>query len=118
MIELRTLGTLDLRTRDGPELRSILSQPKRIALLCYLALARPHGFHRRDKLLALFWPESDTEHARASLRQAVRCLRRPLGDAVVESRGDDELALGTGVLTCDAVEFEEALTAGEAERAL
>ena len=117
MIELRTLGTLDLRTRDGPELRSILSQPKRIALLCYLALARPHGFHRRDKLLALFWPETDTEHARASLRQAVRFLRRELGENVIQSRGDEELAL-EGVLECDALVFEQALGAGQPEQAL
>ncbi len=119
MLDLRTLGTLDLR--DGPggaELRAILAQSKRIGLLCYLALARPHGFHRRDKLLALFWPEADTEHARGSLRQAVRFLRRSLGEAAVESRGDDELALGAGVLTCDAIELERALDAGEPERAL
>src|SRR5512146_3313568 len=118
MIELRTLGTLDLRTRDGPEFRAILAPSKRTALLCYLALARPHGFHRRDKLLALFWPETDTEHARASLRQTVRFLRRELGAAVIQSRGDEELALGDGVLECDALAFEEALGAGQPERAL
>ncbi len=116
MIELRTLGTLDLR--NGEELRSILAQPKRTGLLCYLALARPHGFHRRDKLLALFWPETDTEHGRASLRQAVRFLRRSLGEEAVLSRGDEELALGTGVVLCDARAFEEALAAGEIDRAL
>ncbi len=118
MIDLRTLGALDLRVRDGPELLSVLSQPKRTALLCYLALAQPRGFHRRDTLLALFWPEADAEHARASLRQAVRFLRRSLGDDVVCSRGDDDLAIGEGVLECDGVRFEEALGAGEQERAL
>ncbi len=118
MIELRTLGTLDLRAGEGPELTSVLAQPKRTGLLCYLALARPHGFHRRDKLLALFWPENDTEHARASLRQAVRFLRRSLGEEAVLSRGDEELALGTGVVACDAVAFDRALAAGEPEAAL
>src|SRR5512142_2400813 len=118
MIDLRTLGTLDLRVRDGPELLSVLSQPKRTALLCYLALAEPHGFHRRDTLLALFWPEADTEHAHASLRQAVRFLRRSLGEDVIRSRGDEDLAIGEGVLACDAVEFEHALAGGEHERAL
>ncbi len=118
MIDLRTLGTLDLRVRDGPELLSVLSQPKRTALLCYLALAEPRGFHRRDTLLALFWPEADAEHAHASLRQAVRFLRRSLGEDVIHSRGDDDLALGEGVLRCDAVDFQEALAAGEPERAL
>ncbi len=118
MFDLRTLGTLDLRVRDGPELLSVLSQPKRTALLCYLALAAPRGFHRRDSLLALFWPEADAEHAHASLRQAVHFLRRSLGEDVIRARGDDDLALGNDVVACDAVEFEEALAAGEQERAL
>lgn len=118
MIDLRTLGSLDLRLRDGPALLSVLAQPKRTALLCYLALARPRGFQRRDTLLALFWPEADAEHARSSLRQAVHFLRRSLGEGVIAARGDDDLALGEGVLECDAVAFEAALAAGERERAL
>ena len=55
MIELRTLGAVDLRSADGVELRAVLVQPKRTALLAYLAVADPRGFHRRDSLLALFW---------------------------------------------------------------
>jgi DNA-binding SARP family transcriptional activator len=54
MIRLRTLGALDLRDADGQELRGVLAQPKRAALLAYLALATPRGYHRRDTLLALF----------------------------------------------------------------
>ena len=118
MLHLLTLGTLDLRRDDGTGLLSVVSQPKRIGLLCYLALARPRGFHRRDTLLPLFWPEADDEHARASLRQAVHYLRRSLGEQVVLSRGDEEVGLAAGELSCDAVAFEEALEAGEAERAL
>jgi hypothetical protein len=41
MIRLRVLGALDLRNSEGQELRAVLSQPKRAALLVYLALARP-----------------------------------------------------------------------------
>lgn len=76
MIELRTLGTLDLRDSDGHNLTTALTQSKRLALLVYLALASPRGFQRRDTLLGLFWPESDDRRARAALRQAVRYLRR------------------------------------------
>ena len=43
VFELRTLGSLDLRTSQGQELRSVLAQGKRMALLCYLAAARPPG---------------------------------------------------------------------------
>ena len=109
MIELRTLGLLDLRGADGFELRPVLQQPKRLALLAYLAVAYPPRFHRRDILLATFWPELDGEHARAALRRALYFLRRSLGDGVIVSRGDEEVGLSADELTCDAVEFQRAL---------
>src|SRR5215207_3913289 len=89
MQRLRTLGTLELRHANGDDVRTILAQPKRAALLVYLAIAQPRGFHRRDRLLALFWPEHDTERARASLNRAIYFLRRELGDGIVISRGDE-----------------------------
>jgi DNA-binding SARP family transcriptional activator len=107
MIRLRTLGGIDLCGDDGSELRPVLRQPKRLALLTYLGVATPRGFQRRDTLVALFWPELDGEHARGALRQAVRFLRRHLGEGALVSRGDEELALGERVW-CDAVAFEQA----------
>ena len=35
-------------------------QPKRLALLVYLALDDATGFRRRDSAVAYFWPELDT----------------------------------------------------------
>jgi DNA-binding SARP family transcriptional activator/TolB-like protein/Flp pilus assembly protein TadD len=118
MIRLRTLGSLDLRDSDGQELRGILSQPKRAALLAYLALAAPRAYHRRDTLLALFWPEYDAEHARNALSQAVHFLRRALGAEIVVSRNGDELGVERAHLWCDVVEFEEALDAGRGAHAV
>lgn len=118
MIELRTLGAVDLRGLSGEEVRGMLAQPKRVALLVYLALARPRGFQRRDVLLALFWPEADQQRARAALRKAVHVLRRALGDRVVVGRGDEELGLAEGTVWCDAVAFEQALGDGRAADAL
>ena len=118
MIRLRTLGVLDLRDADGRELRGVLAQPKRAALLVYLALATPRGPRRRDTLLALFWPEHDAEHARNALSQSVHFLRRALGpDALVNGSGD-ELSLGRSDFWCDAVAFEEALDAARSAEAL
>jgi len=57
MIELQTLGGLDLRDAKGRELRGVLRQPKRFALLAYLAVATPRGFHRRDTLVAAASPD-------------------------------------------------------------
>lgn len=111
MIRLHVLGSVELHDETGCELRAVLAQPKRLALLCYLALATPRGFQRRDTLLALFWPELDDVHARDALKQAVRFLRKALGDAgprVLVSRGSTELALDSRMLWCDAVAFRDA----------
>ena len=94
VIRLLTLGPLELRGSGGQELRTILAQPKRVALLAYLALATPRGTHRRDTLLPLFWPEDDTEHARNSLSQSVHVLRRSLGTDVIVSYNGDAVGLG------------------------
>lgn len=118
MIDFRVFGSLDLRRSDGHELRSVLAQPKRLALLAYLAVATPRGFHRRDKLLPLFWPEADQEHARGSLRKAIHVLRHALGEGALLSRGDEEIGLASGELWCDAAAFEQALDTGAAEQAL
>jgi DNA-binding SARP family transcriptional activator/TolB-like protein len=112
MIRLRVLGALDLRNSEGQELRAVLSQPKRAALLVYLALARPRGPHRRDSLLALFWPEQDTEHARNALSQAIHFLRRSLGPEALMAGNGEGLGLHWKDFWCDAVAFEEALDEG------
>ena len=118
MIRLRTLGALDLRGSDGQELRGVLSQPKRAALLAYFALATPRGYHRRDTLIALFWPEYDAERARNALSQAVHFLRRALGTDMIVSHNGDELGLNRSEVSCDVVEFEEALAAGRTAQAV
>ena len=109
MIELRTLGAVNLVRADGGEIRAVLTQAKRLALLVYLAIATPRGFHRRDTLLGMFWPDLDQRHARASLRKAVHVVRRALGPGVLVPRGDEELAVAEGSLWCDAVAFEAAV---------
>jgi DNA-binding SARP family transcriptional activator/TolB-like protein len=109
MLELRVLGGTDLQHPHGPGPRTLLAQPKRFAVLAYLALARPRGPQRRDVLLLRFWPESDTEHGRGALRLALHALRRALGDGVLVGRGDEGVGFAPGTLWCDAVEFERAL---------
>jgi len=107
MIELRVLGALDLRDEVDCEIGRVLAQPKRLALLAYLALT--HATQQRESLLALFWPELDDEHARLALRQSVHFLRTSLGTEVISSRSGEELELASGALRCDALEFERAL---------
>src|SRR2546422_499053 len=118
MIEFRLLGTLHLTDAEGREVTSLLTRSRRLALLAYLAASTPRGFHRRDTLLALFWPELDQEHARAALRQALHVLREALGDDVVVTRGAEEVGLDFDRLWCDVVAFDDAVAAGRFGEAL
>lgn len=118
MIDLRLLGSLDLRGPDGRDLHVALAQPKRFALLAYLAAATPAGFQRRDRLVALLWPELDQEHARTALRKGVHALRAVLGEQTVAGRGSEELGLDAGAVRCDVTEFERALDERRLEDAL
>src|SRR5436309_5072401 len=118
VVEFRILGALNLLGAGGRELTSVLAQPKRVALLAYLAAATPRRPHRRDSLVALFWPELDQEHARAALRQALHGLRHALGDGVLVSRGDEDSGLDHEQIRSDVVEFERAAEAGRLADAL
>jgi DNA-binding SARP family transcriptional activator/TolB-like protein len=91
-------------------------QPKRMALLAYLAVASPRGFHRRDKLIALFWPELDAAHARNSLSQTLHVIRSSLGADAIETRGD-EIGLSP-LISVDVRSFERALEQGDAKAAI
>ena len=118
MIKFRVLGILALQNDNRAELDSVLSRPKLIALLSYLAIATPRGRHRRDTLLALLWPEMDEQSARHALRQALYALRRALGAGALLNRGTEEVGLVEGSVQCDAVDFEAKLDAGEATEAM
>jgi DNA-binding SARP family transcriptional activator/TolB-like protein/Tfp pilus assembly protein PilF len=115
------LGSVDLRADDGHELREALVQPKRLALLAYLAAGPPGAFHRRESLLALFWPELDEPHARDALKQAVSYLRHALaaeGEPVIVNRGADELSLSNQAVWSDVRAFETAVECGSYGEAL
>lgn len=118
MLRLYLYGSTELVSDGGEEFPQVLSQPKRLGLLIYLALAEPAGFHRRDTLLALFWPELDTESARRALRQSLHFLRANLGASVLEGRGTEEVRLAPGALWCDALAYRQALAAGRLGEAL
>jgi DNA-binding SARP family transcriptional activator len=112
MIDIRVLGTLAIHTPGGDAPAVALTQPKRFALLLYLALAEPAGPKSRDSLLALLWPEADAESARHSLRNALYGLRQTLGEAAIVSRGkqvDGYLSLNPSAIRCDALEVRRLL---------
>lgn len=117
MYRLKTLGGIDLRADDGTPQRELLAQPKRVALLTILAV-EAGGYVRRDSLLALLWPDLDTDRARHALRQTVYLLRRALGPEVIASRGEEDLGVDPALLWCDAAVFMALVQTGKAEEAL
>jgi TolB-like protein/DNA-binding SARP family transcriptional activator/Tfp pilus assembly protein PilF len=117
LIRLLLLGSASISAAGASALQ-VLAQPKRLGLLSYLAVAHPRGFHRRDALLPLFWPELDQRRARAALRQALYVLQRALGAGVILRRGTEEVGLNAERLWCDAVAFEEAIGGDRLEVAL
>jgi DNA-binding SARP family transcriptional activator/tetratricopeptide (TPR) repeat protein len=114
MLYLRVLGGLSLESGGGSVVGPA-AQRKRLALLAFLALSGDRGVSR-DKLLAVFWPESDSEHARGALKQSLYALRHELGDLDIVL-GSAALRLNSAVIQGDAQEFERAVALGELERA-
>jgi DNA-binding SARP family transcriptional activator len=105
MIELRVLGSPTLIAPDGDEGLSVLAQPRRLALLTYLAMHTADGFHRRDRLLGLFWPEMDEKSARSALTAALSYIKKALGEGVVTTRGKEEVGISSTEVWCDASAF-------------
>jgi len=118
MIQFRMLGGLSLTAADGREVRSLLAQPRRLALLAYLAAGTTRDFQRRDSLVALFWPELDQKHARAALREALHVLRGAVGQGIVTRRGDEEIGLDSDRFWTDVRAFDRAVASGEWGEAL
>ena len=118
MVEFRVFGALSLSTGTGRDARGLVAQPRRLALLAYLAAATPRGTHRRDSLLALFWPELDQPRARAALRQSLYVLREVLGPAALVSHGNEEVGLDFRAVRCDVVDFRDSIESGHLSEGL
>lgn len=115
MLFLQLLGGPSL-CDNGSTLTGPATQRHRLALLALLASSRSRP-QSRDKLVGWLWPERDVEHARNLLNQGVHALRRAIGDTGIISV-QDELRLDPAAVACDVVAFEDAVAAGELERAI
>jgi DNA-binding SARP family transcriptional activator len=118
MIEIRVLGAISVRADRTDGTQAVLTQPKRLALLLYLALAEPAALHARDRLLALLWPEADDRSARHALRNALHALRQALGDEAIATRGESFVGLAFDALRCDALLLRAHLAAGRLDEAV
>ena len=112
------LGPPELVGRGGERVRSVLAQPKRVALLAYLCLAQDGKPVSRSAVLATFWPDVPEERALNALRQAIHFLRRSLGPGCVERTGDHLLSVPRGEVACDVDLFDARLAAEDPSGAL
>ena len=112
MLRLETLGGLVLAGDSGTPLPI---QRRRLALLALLTTAGKRGV-RRDKLMALLWPESPEPKARHALEQLIYSLRQHRSEQLV--LGPDPLRLNHHVLVVDVGEFLAAVERGALEDAV
>ncbi len=102
-----------LRVQGEERVISRFATAKTAALLAYLALY-PKRLHPREELVDLFWPDSDLEAGRTSLRSALASLRRqleppgtPPGSVLIADRL--HVRLNPLAVTTDVAAFEAAL---------
>jgi TolB-like protein/Tfp pilus assembly protein PilF len=109
---LHLLGEGRLLDENGVAVAALLRQPRRFALLAYLAAAGDgSAAHSRDTLQALFWPEYDQARARNALAQALHYLRQQL-PGVLLARGRSAVAIASECLACDVTRLKRAADAG------
>ncbi len=114
MFSLKLFGAVVLED-EGRPLGGPAVQRHRLAVLATLA-ASPQRVLGRDKLMAWLWPERDAESSRRLLNQAIHVLRRELTAEAILSMGE-ELQLNHAVVSCDVIEFQAALAAGDLDQA-
>lgn len=114
MLKLRLLGNAGLESASS-SIAARAVQPRRLALLAILGLA-PRRSVSRDKLVAMLWPESDSEQARHLLSVAIYELRKALGETVITSARDD-VTLSSD-LTIDVAQFEQAIASSDYQAAV
>jgi DNA-binding SARP family transcriptional activator len=112
LVRLQVLGPATVSRGDGQGTSRVLTQPRHLATLAYLVLARPRGLHSRDTLVALLWPEADQAGARHALRNTLHRIRQALGETVIVTAGDGLVGVDRDQIICDAVTLEDDLAAG------
>lgn len=118
MTRIYILGPAEILKPDGKPDQSFLAGSKRLALLIFLLLSKPKGFHRRDSLLPLFWPEQDQKSARNALSNLLYHIRKTFGNEIILNRGTEEISVNSANIWCDALEFEEFVKTGNFTKAL
>jgi DNA-binding SARP family transcriptional activator/tetratricopeptide (TPR) repeat protein len=93
--------------RDGTPVH--FDTRKAVALLALVSMAeQPLS---RDRLAAMFWPDSDDERARGALRRTLSVTAAGVGEALIVTRAT--VGVQQSKMAVDAVEFRQLLTLGD-----
>jgi len=103
-LSCRVLGPVRV-TLAGADAPAELLWRKHVALLIYLARS-PRKSRTREHLIGLLWSDRDERQARHSLSEALRVLRRALGDDRVLA-DVDQVRLAPDAVTLDCDRFAE-----------
>ena len=109
-VSCRVLGPVRI-TVAGADAPAELLWRKHVALLVYLARS-PRRSRTREHLVGLLWSDRDERQARHSLSEALRVLRRALGDERVVAEVD-QVRLAPDAVTLDCDRFAELCERGE-----
>jgi len=104
MITCRLLGPVSVEV-DGAEPPAELLWKKHLALLVYLALS-PRRTRTREHLTGLLWGDKAEQAARHSLNEALRVLRKSVGDDRLLTDASS-VSLAEGAVALDTAAFAE-----------
>jgi DNA-binding SARP family transcriptional activator len=114
VILCHTLGPIEVTLDGGPAPADLLWR-KNLALLIYLARS-PRRTRSRDHLVGLLWGDRSETAARHSLSEALRVIRRHVGEASVDTSGG-QIRLAPGVVEVDVEHLEQLAEAEQWEQA-
>ena len=110
MILCHTLGPVEV-TVDGTPASGELLWQKNLALLVYLARS-PRRSRARSHLMGLLWGDKPQSRARHSLNEAMRVLRRSLGESNVDTDAQ-QIRLAPDAIRLDVEQLEQHLAGRE-----
>ncbi len=112
---LTLFGGFQLTDNQG---NSIDPGPRKVkAMIAWLAVHADIAYPR-EKIAAIFWPDSEEEGARHSLRQALGSLRKVIADEISPVRtSKNSVWFDSSRAEVDVRRFDEALAGGEIQAA-